>query len=137
MELCSPCGESAMEYRRCQPPCVRFIARNDPHSKCVKCLGLSKCRFCENLHLITLCLRCVRRSHPFFPVVLRRPPRLHVNPRSLVIPRPGVRMLSSRRWRVSRQASPFLSRARSREFTSGGVAFTGLFRTCGRAFARH
>ncbi len=22
---------SAMEYRRCQPPCVRFIARYDPH----------------------------------------------------------------------------------------------------------
>ncbi len=39
-------------------------------------------------------LRCSKRSHPFFPVAPRRP---------------GVRMLSSRRWRVSRQASPFLS----------------------------
>ncbi len=52
-----------MEYRHCQPPCVRFITRDDPHSKCVKCLwllhardavyGVSKCKFCENLHLIT------------------------------------------------------------------------------------
>ncbi len=53
-----------MEYRRCQPPCARFIANDDPHSKCVKCLGfshareavygISKCTFCENLHLRTL-----------------------------------------------------------------------------------
>ncbi len=47
-------------------------------------------------------LRCLKRSHPHFPVAPRRPPR------PLVSPRPGVRMLSSRRWRVSRQASPFL-----------------------------
>ncbi len=39
-------------------------------------------------------LRCSKRSHPFFPVAPRRP---------------GVRMLSSRLWRVSRQASPLLS----------------------------
>ncbi len=47
-----------MEYRRCQPPC------DDPHSKCVKCLGfshareavygISKYKFCENLCLRTL-----------------------------------------------------------------------------------
>ncbi len=53
-----------MEYRRCQPSCTRFIARDDPHSKCIKCLGfshareavygISKCKFCENLRLITL-----------------------------------------------------------------------------------
>ncbi len=48
-------------------------------------------------------LRCSKRSHPFSPVAPRRPPR------RLVCPRPGVRMLSSRLWRVSRQASPFLS----------------------------
>ncbi len=46
---------SAMEYRRCQPPCSRFIASDDPHSKCVKCMGflhareavcgISKCKF--------------------------------------------------------------------------------------------
>ncbi len=47
-------------------------------------------------------LRCLKRSHPRFPVMPRRPPR------SLVSLRPGVRMLSSRLWRVSRQASPFL-----------------------------
>ncbi len=39
-------------------------ARDDPHSKCIKCLGfshareavygISKCKFCENLCLITL-----------------------------------------------------------------------------------
>ncbi len=55
---------SAMEYRRCQPPCARFIASDDQHSKCVKCLGfshardavygVSKCKFCENLRLKTL-----------------------------------------------------------------------------------
>ncbi len=53
-----------MEYRRCQPPCARFIASDDQHSKCVKCLGfshareavygISKCKFCKNLHLKTL-----------------------------------------------------------------------------------
>ncbi len=53
-----------MEYRRCQPPCACFIASDDPHSKCVKCLGFpharevvygtSKCKFCENLRLRTL-----------------------------------------------------------------------------------
>ncbi len=53
-----------MEYRRCQPLCARFIASDDPHSKCVKCLGfsharqavygISKCTFCENLRLRTL-----------------------------------------------------------------------------------
>ncbi len=53
-----------MEYRRCQPPCARFIASDDPHSKCVKCLGfshareavcgISKSEFCENLRIKTL-----------------------------------------------------------------------------------
>ncbi len=55
---------SAMEYRRCQLPCARFIASDDPHSKCVKCLGFShareavygiyECKFCEYFHLKTL-----------------------------------------------------------------------------------
>ncbi len=101
--------------------------RTDPHSKCVKCLGfshardavygISKCKFCENLRLLTLGLRCVKRSHPFFPVALRRPPRPLVNPR------PGVRMLSSRRWRVSRQASPFLSLPRIHRLNSRMTIF--------------
>ncbi len=72
---CSPRGEVAMEFRRCQPPCARF-----PPSLL-----------------------------PFFPGAHRAPPRPLVRSRPLVKPRPGVRMSSSRRWRVSRQASPFLS----------------------------
>ncbi len=67
---------------------------------------------CENLRLITLRSQlevCEKESSIFFPVALRRPPRLLANPRPLVNPRPGVRMFSSRRRRVSRQASPFLS----------------------------
>ncbi len=45
-------------------PCASLIASDDPHSKCVKCMGFShareavygasKCKFCENLHLKTL-----------------------------------------------------------------------------------
>ncbi len=69
---------SAMEYRRCQPPCARFITRDDPNSKCIKCLGfshacevvsgISKCKFCENLRLITLRSRlaaCEKESSIF------------------------------------------------------------------------
>ncbi len=54
-----------MEFCRCQTPCARFIAREDPHSKCIKCLGFShardavygtsKCKICEDFCLITLC----------------------------------------------------------------------------------
>ncbi len=110
---------SAMDYRRCQPPCERFIARDHPHSKCVKCFDF---KFCENLRLITLSSRlevCEKESS-ILPVALRRPPRLRVNPWPLVNLQPGVRMLSSRRRRVSRQASPFspsLTGACAREFT--------------------
>ncbi len=110
---------SAMEFCRCQPPCARFIAREDPHSKCIKCLGFShardavygtsKCKICEDFRLIILGLRIVRGNPTFFPVAHRAPPRPLVRSRPLVRPRPGVRMSSSRRWRVSRQASPFLS----------------------------
>ncbi len=48
---------SAMDYRHCQSPCSSFIASDDPHSKCVKCIGflnaleavsgISKCKFCS------------------------------------------------------------------------------------------
>ncbi len=70
---------SAMEYRRCQPPCARFIASDDQHSKCVKCLGfsharnavygVSKCKFCENLRLKTLCCRLevLKKESSAFP----------------------------------------------------------------------
>ncbi len=53
-----------MEFCRWQPPCARFIAREDPHSKCIKCLGFShareavygtsKCKICDDFRLITL-----------------------------------------------------------------------------------
>ncbi len=53
-----------MEFRRCIPPCARFIAREDPHSKCILCLGFShareavygtsNCKICDDFHLITL-----------------------------------------------------------------------------------
>ncbi len=116
---------SAMEFRCCQPPCARFIACEDPHSKCIKCLGFShardavygtsKCKICDDFRLITLRLRIVRGNPPFFPGAHRAPPRLLVRSRPLVRPRPlvkpwpGVRMPSSRRF------SPSLSRARACE----------------------
>ncbi len=46
------------------PPCTRFIAREDPHSKCILCLGFShareavygtsNCKICDDFSLITL-----------------------------------------------------------------------------------
>ncbi len=55
---------SAMEFCRCMPPCTRFIAREDPHSKCILCLGFShareavygtsNCKICDDFRLITL-----------------------------------------------------------------------------------
>ncbi len=113
---------SAMEFRRCMPPCTRFIAREDPHSKCILCLGFShareavygtsNCKICDDFCLITLRSRLEdyeRESSNFS----RRASSTNAPPReiaaSLVEPRAGVRMSSSRRWRVSRQASPFLS----------------------------
>ncbi len=72
---------SAMEFRRCQPPCARFIAREDPHSKCIKCLGFShardavygtsKCKICDDVELeemeseqtgLAFSLPCVRAN---------------------------------------------------------------------------
>ncbi len=53
-----------MEFRRCMPPCTRFNAREDPHSKCILCLGFShareavygtsNCKICDDFRLITL-----------------------------------------------------------------------------------
>ncbi len=83
-----------MEYRRCQPPCARFIARDDPHSKCIKCLGfshaheavygISKCKFCENLCLITLrsWLEACEKESSIFP---RRAPEPSVASRESAI----------------------------------------------------
>ncbi len=69
---------SVMDYRHCQPPCARFIAREDPHSKCIKCLGFShardvvygtsKCKICKDFRLITLLSRleaCEKESSIF------------------------------------------------------------------------
>ncbi len=70
---------SAMEFRRCQAPCARFIAREDPHSKCIKCLGFShareavygtsKCKICDDFRLITLRSRLedYERESSIFP----------------------------------------------------------------------
>ncbi len=68
-----------MEFHRCQPSCARFIARNDPHSKCIKCLGFShareaiygtsKCKICDDFRLITLRSRLedYERESSIFP----------------------------------------------------------------------
>ncbi len=68
-----------MEYRRCQPPCSRSIASDDPHSKCVKCMGFShackavysilKCKFCKKFRLKTLRTRLAvfQRELSVFP----------------------------------------------------------------------
>ncbi len=69
---------SAIDFRCCQPPCTRFIAREDPHSKCIKCLGFShardavygtsKCKICKDFRLITLRSRleaCEKESSIF------------------------------------------------------------------------
>ncbi len=68
-----------MEFRRCQAPCARFIAREDPHSKCIKCLGFSharesgygtsKCKICDDFRLITLRSRLedYERESSIFP----------------------------------------------------------------------
>ncbi len=51
-----------MEYRHCLPPCARFIASTvsvlsvwgfSTHARDAV-YGVSKCKFCENLHLKTL-----------------------------------------------------------------------------------
>ncbi len=79
---------------------------------------------CEILRLITLRSRlevCEKELSIFFPVALRRPPRLLVNPRPLVNPQPGFWMFSSRRRRVSRQASPFLSLPHQSMFTRARI----------------
>ncbi len=110
-----------MEFRRCMPPCTRFIAREDPHSKCILCLGFShareavygtsNCKICDDFRLITLRSRLedYERESSKFSRRASSTNACLVRSRPLVEPRAGVRMSSSRRWRVSRQASPFLS----------------------------
>ncbi len=87
-----------MEFRRCQPPCARFFAREDPHRKCIKCLGFShardavygtsKCKICDDFHLITLRSRledCERESS-IFP---RRASSTSAAPREIAASREG------------------------------------------------
>ncbi len=118
VELCSPRGEVPWSFvavnRRARDSSLA-MTRTDKYNYMfrVHACGLWDLNvICENLRLITLRSQlevCEKESSIFFPVALRRPPRLLANPRPLVNPRPGVRMFSSRRRRVSRQASPFLS----------------------------
>ncbi len=68
-----------MEFRRCILPCACFIAREDPHSKCILCLGFShareavygtsKCKICDDFRLITLRSRLedYERESSIFP----------------------------------------------------------------------
>ncbi len=132
VELCSPRGEVPWSFvavnRRARDSSLA-MTRTDKYNYMfrVHACGLWDLNvICENLRLITLRSQlevCEKESSIFFPVALRRPPRLLANPRPLVNPRPRVRMFSSRRRRVSRQASPSLSlppsltRACAREFT--------------------
>ncbi len=87
---------SAMEFHRCQPPCACFIAREDPHSKCIKCLGFShareavygtsKCKICDDFRLITLRSRLenYERESSIFP---RRASSTSVAPREIAASR--------------------------------------------------
>ncbi len=64
VELCSPRGEVPWSFAAVNRRARSFIAREDPHSKCIKCLGFShareevygtsKCKICDDFRLITL-----------------------------------------------------------------------------------
>ncbi len=109
VELCSACGEVPWNIVASQPPCSRFIMSNDPHSKCVKCMGFSHARetvsaFQNANFAKKLCLKFLRsrlevfeRESSVFPChAPEASADFHV-------------MWSSRQWRTSRRASPFLS----------------------------
>ncbi len=95
-----------MDFSRCQPPCSRLIASDDQHGKCVRCVGLahardvifdiSNCKYCENFTSKTLCARLTvfDQESAVLSCRFRRPP-------SYAKLRPGVRMRSSRLWRVN------------------------------------
>ncbi len=100
-ELCSPHGEV--------PWNIFAASRRALAIKCVKCMGflhvreavygVSKCEKKKFAFVKTsaLGLRFLKGSHPCFPGSL------------CSLPRPGVWMWSSRQWRASRRASPYLS----------------------------
>ncbi len=103
-------------YWRTRHPLLRFlclheavtlpfvVAISDPTTFCDYPFAL---RRLPQWNFVLLAVKCHGVSPlstaPFFPGAHRAPPRL------LMEPWAGVRMSSSRRWRVSRQASPFLS----------------------------
>ncbi len=109
VELCSPCGEvpwliAVVNRRALDLLRVSVLSVCGFHMHAMRFMGFLNAHFARISisKPSALGLRCLRRSHPRFPVAPRKP-------RPLMSPRPGVRMLSSRLWRVSRQASPFLS----------------------------
>ncbi len=121
VELCSPCSEVpwsiAAVYRRARDS--SFAKTHTVSALSAWVFNKASCTWCGLWDLEMQNLRefpshnppleaCEKESS-IFPVAPQRLPRPLVRSRPLVKPRPGVRMLSSRRWRVSRQASPFLS----------------------------
>ncbi len=126
VELCSPRGEvpwNIAVVNRCVLNLSRAITRT---VSVLNVMGFLNANFAKISvsKPSALGLRCLKRSHPCFPVTPRRPPR------PLVSPRPGVWMLSSRLWRVSRQAclfSPSLSRAHEYLYPSPGACDTVSF----------
>ncbi len=115
-----------MEYRRCLPPCARFIAHEDPHSKCIKWLcishardvvyGISKCKICENFRLITLRTQleaCEKESS----ILPRRAPEASAASREIA---------ASREASASREAATWGSDVKLEEMESEqtGLAFS-------------
>ncbi len=98
---------SAMEFRRCMPPCTRFIAREDPHSKCILCLGFShareavygtsNCKICDDFRLITLRSRLEdyeRESSKFS----RRASSTNAPPREIAVSREAAASRRAASW---------------------------------------
>ncbi len=127
VELCSPRGEVPWNFAAvCHRARVSSLAKTHTVSVfCVWAIRMHVRRFMgpRTAKFATISvslpsalgLRIMNANPPNFHGAHRAPTRRlvrsrpRVRPRPLVEPRAGVRMSSSRRWRVSRQASPFLS----------------------------
>ncbi len=96
-----------MEFRRYMPPCTRFIAREDPHSKCILCLGFShareavygtsNCKICDDFRLITLRSRLEdyeRESSKFS----RRASSTNAPPREIAVSREAAASRRAASW---------------------------------------
>ncbi len=96
-----------MEFHRCMPPCTRFIAREDPHSKCILCLGFShareavygtsNCKICDDFRLITLRSRLEdyeRESSKFS----RRASSTNTPPREIAVSREAAASRRAASW---------------------------------------